>query len=90
MFASEIEQGARLNEAKVKLLTGGDKIKARFLYCDFFEFDQTWTITLFCNHKPIITGTDYAIWRRVRLVPWTVTIPDSEKAAGRGYKRATG
>jgi len=79
VFASEIEQGARLNEAKVKLLTGGDKIKARFLYCDFFEFDQTWTITLFCNHKPIITGTDYAIWRRVRLVPWTVTIPDSEK-----------
>ena len=79
VFASEIEQGARLNEAKVKLLTGGDKIKARFLYCDFFEFDQTWTITLFCNHKPIITGTDYAIWRRVRLVPWTEKISDAEK-----------
>ena len=79
VFASEIEQGARLNEAKVKLLTGGDKIKARFLFCDFFEFDQTWTITLFCNHKPVITGTDYAIWRRVRLVPWTVKIAEAEK-----------
>ena len=79
VFASEIEQGARLNEAKVKLLTGGDKIKARFLYCDFFEFDQTWTITLFCNHKPVITGTDYAIWRRVRLVPWAEKISDAEK-----------
>lgn len=79
VFASEIEQGARLNEAKVKLLTGGDRIKARFLFCDFFEFDQTWTITLFCNHKPVITGTDNAIWRRVRLVPWAVTIPDSER-----------
>ena len=79
VFASEIEQGARLNEAKVKLLTGGDKIKARFLFCDFFEFDQTWTITLFCNHKPVITGTDYAIWRRVRLVPWSVKIAEAEK-----------
>ena len=79
VFASEIEQGARLNEAKVKLLTGGDRIKARYLFCDFFEFDQTWTITLFCNHKPVITGTDYAIWRRVRLVPWTVKIAEAEK-----------
>ncbi len=49
-------------------------MKARFMNRDFIEFPSTWTITLLVNHRPIITGTDKAIWRRVRLIPWTVSI----------------
>lgn len=74
VFASEISGAARLDEAKVKQITGGDRQKARFLYKDFFEFEQTWGIVLLCNHKPIITGADDGIWRRIRLIPWRVSV----------------
>jgi P4 family phage/plasmid primase-like protien len=79
VFSVEIATGARLDEAKVKDLTGGDTKKGRFMNRDFFQFQQTWNIFLLVNPKPIITGTDNAIWRRVRLVPWTVTIPLDEQ-----------
>jgi len=46
---------------------------------DFFEFEQTWSITLVVNHKPVITGQDTGIWRRIRLVPWEATIPEKEQ-----------
>ena len=46
---------------------------------DFFQFEKTWTIFLLTNHKPIIRGTDHAIWRRVRLIPWSVKISDTDK-----------
>jgi putative DNA primase/helicase len=80
VFSVEISARARLDEAKVKDLTGGDRIKARYMRQDFFEFAQTWTIFLLVNHRPIITGTDNGIWRRVRLVPWTVTMPEDHPA----------
>ena len=79
VFSSELSNGARLDEAKVKQLTGGDRQKGRYMRCDFFEFDQSWTITLFCNHKPTITGIDSGIWRRVRLVPWMVEMPKEKQ-----------
>jgi putative DNA primase/helicase len=63
----------------MKQLTGGDKIRARFLYKNHFEFDPTHKIVLAANHKPVIKGQDYANWRRIKLVPWTVTIPEDEK-----------
>jgi len=75
VFSVEVDQAKKLAEALVKDLTGGDRKKARFMRQDFFEFDQTFSIFLVCNHKPIITGSDHAIWRRIKLVPWTVTIP---------------
>ena len=77
--AIEVEDGRRLAEGLVKQMTGGDQLKARFMRADFFQFDPTFKLFLSANHKPVITGTDYAIWRRIRLIPFTVTIPDTEK-----------
>jgi len=77
--AAEAECNRQLAEALVKQLTGGDKIAARFLHGEFFEFAPTFKLFLAVNHKPLIRGTDHAIWRRVRLIPFDVTIPDSEQ-----------
>lgn len=76
---SETEAGRHLAEVLVKQLTGGDKIAARFLYSEFFEFDARFKLFLTTNHKPIIRGTDNAIWRRIRLIPFEVTIPDEKQ-----------
>jgi putative DNA primase/helicase len=75
----ETDEGKGLAEGLVKDLTGGDRKKARFMRGDFFEFGQTFTIVLLVNHKPVITGTDEGIWRRVRLVPWAEAIPKAEE-----------
>jgi P4 family phage/plasmid primase-like protien len=75
----ETEEGKRVAEALMKQLTGGDKVRARKMRQDFFEFDPTHKIFLAANHKPAVKGTDHAVWRRIKLVPWTVTIPDREK-----------
>jgi putative DNA primase/helicase len=77
--SSEVGEGKRLNESLVKALTGGEMISARFLYADLFEFMPTFKVFLAANHKPVIRGTDDGIWRRVRLVPFTVQIPAEEQ-----------
>lgn len=77
--AIEAEAGRHMAEALVKQLTGGDTLTARFLYGEFFEFKPTHKIYLAANHKPEIRGTDHAMWRRIRLVPYLVTIPDDEQ-----------
>ncbi len=77
--ATETDGGRRLAEELVKRLTGGDKVAARFLYGEFFEFAPECKLWLATNHKPEIRGTDHATWRRVRLIPFTVTIPDAEQ-----------
>ena len=98
ILSVESGDGKRLAEKLVKELSGGDTKKARFMNCDFFEFEQTFSIVLLTNHKPAISGGDEGIWRRVRLVPWTVAIdpaqqrPQSEvladlKAEGSGILR---
>jgi len=76
--ASEGEEGKRLAESLIKSLTGGDKISARFMRAEWFEFEPTFKIWLSTNHKPIIRGTDTGIWRRIRLIPFAVTIPEEE------------
>lgn len=73
--AQEVDCGRRFSEALVKLLTGGDTVTARFLYGEFFEFRPQFKLFLAANHKPVIRGTDVAIWRRIQLIPFTVTIP---------------
>jgi P4 family phage/plasmid primase-like protien len=75
----EIEDGRRLAESLVKQLTGGDKIRARRMHEDFWEFDPTHTVFLSANHKPVVRGTDHAIWRRIKLIPFTVQIPQKEQ-----------
>ena len=77
--AIETEQGRRLAEVFVKEATGGDPIRARRMREDFWEFQPTHKVVLATNHKPIISGTDTAIWERIRLVPFTVTIPPEER-----------
>ncbi len=79
VFSSEIGAGKKLDEELVKRLTGGDLQKARFMRQNFFSFPQTFSIFLLTNHHPLISGTDAAIWRRVRLIPWTVQIPEEER-----------
>ena len=75
----EVEDGRRLAESLVKQLTGGDKVRARRMRQDFWQFDPTHTAFLCTNHKPEIRGTDNAIWRRIRLIPFTETIPPAEQ-----------
>jgi putative DNA primase/helicase len=77
--SSEVGEGKRLNESLVKTLTGNDTVTARFLHAEFFEFSPTFKLWLAANHRPVIRGTDNAIWGRVRLVPFTVAIPEEER-----------
>jgi putative DNA primase/helicase len=75
----ESGESGRLPETRVKQLTGGDPIKARHMGKDFFEFQPTHKLWLCTNHRPAIRGTDLAIWRRILLVPFEVTIPPEER-----------
>lgn len=75
VVSSEVEDGARFAEVLVKLATGGDALSARFHYAEFFEFRPQFKLWIAANHKPVIRGDDWAIWRRIRLLPFTVTIP---------------
>jgi len=77
--AIEVGEGKRFAEELIKTLTGGDTVAARFLYREFFEFKPRFKVWLAANYKPEIRGTDYAIWRRIRLIPFTVTIPPDEQ-----------
>ena len=78
--ASETAKGQCFNESRIKSLTGGDTIVARFSYGHLFEFHPTFKIWLACNRKPSI-GTGHAIWRRLYLIPFMVTIPKAEQVS---------
>ena len=71
VIAIEAENERTLAEARVKSVTGGDRITCRFLYGEFFEYDPEFKIWLAVNHKPIIRGTDHGMWRRIILLPFT-------------------
>jgi len=75
VLTTETEANAKLAEAKVKSMTGGDRVSARYMRGEFFEFTPTWKITISTNHKPRISGGDYGIWRRVILVPFKNVVP---------------
>lgn len=77
--ASESEEGQRLAESKVKEMTGQDTIAARFMRGEWFDFKPTHKLWLSTNHKPKIRGTEDAIWRRIRLIPFDVTVPKPEQ-----------
>jgi putative DNA primase/helicase len=75
----ETDQGARLAEAKLKALSGRDPIPARFMRGEWFTFMPEFKLLLATNHKPVIRGTDAAIWDRIRLIPFEVRIPEAEE-----------
>jgi len=77
--AVETEEGRRWAESKIKTLTGGDKIAARFMRQDFFEFTPQFKLLIAGNHKPGLRSVDEAIRRRFNLVPFNVTIPTEER-----------
>jgi putative DNA primase/helicase len=68
--AAEVEKGRRLAESKVKQLTGRDTVTARFLFGENFDFKPEFKLWLSTNNKPVIQGTDDAIWDRIRLIPF--------------------
>jgi putative DNA primase/helicase len=76
---TEAEQGRRLSETLIKKITGNDQMTARFLYGEFFNFVPTFKIFMATNHKPVIKGTDYGIWRRIKLIPFTTRIPEEKQ-----------
>lgn len=75
----EVGSGRRLNEELVKQFTGQDRIRARFLYEESFEFEPQFKLIIAANHKPEIRGQDYGMWRRVRLIPFKRTFKETEK-----------
>lgn len=68
--ASETNDGARLNEARIKALTGGDAISARFLHNEWFTFQPVAKFVLAVNHRPTVHDDSLGFWRRIRLVPF--------------------
>ena len=77
--ATETEEGRRWAEARIKQLTGGDMISARFMRQDFFEFSPAFKLVIAGNHKPSLRSVDEAIRRRFHLIPFGVTIPAGER-----------
>jgi len=76
---TEAEHGRRISEPLIKQITGNDKMTARFLYGEYFNFTPTFKIFMATNHKPVIKGTDHGIWRRIKLVPFTTRIEEEKQ-----------
>jgi putative DNA primase/helicase len=79
--SQETEQGRAWAEARIKALTGGDPISARFMRADFFTFNPQFKLWIAGNHKPSLRGVDEAMRRRFNLIPFTETIPAAERDA---------
>jgi putative DNA primase/helicase len=77
--AIETEEGKRWADAKIKQLTGGDEITARFMRQDYFEYTPQFKLVVAGNHKPGLRSVDEATRRRIKLVPFRVTIPEKER-----------
>lgn len=78
-IAAETSAADVLNDEQVKQLTGGDRLSCRRMQENEWQFDPTHTLVMFSNHKPQVRGRDEGVWRRLRLVPWIVTIPEDER-----------
>ena len=79
VVASETEEGKRMRIGLVKRLTGNRYLKARFMRQDYFQFERTHKTVLVTNNRPVVTETSNAIWRRLRLIPFEVTIPEDRQ-----------
>ncbi|HEY2205136.1 MAG TPA: phage/plasmid primase, P4 family [Pseudonocardia sp.] len=78
-FCSEIEEGARLDEATMKKLTGGDPVNAKLLYRNPIEFEPSHILFMLTNHLPQVKGDDPATWRRIHAVPFGVVVAEGER-----------
>lgn len=79
VVSQEAQEGARLDEGRVKALVGGDTVSVRNLYSAPITFRPQFKLILATNHLPVIAGTDDGIWRRISPVPWTHQIPESQR-----------
>ncbi|MEW2418672.1 phage/plasmid primase, P4 family [Streptomyces sp. NPDC046866] len=79
IVCSEVKPGDKFDEARVKLLTGGDRIKARRMRQDFFGFQPTHKLWLLGNHRPEVGTGGFAFWRRMRLIPFERVVSDDRK-----------
>ena len=77
--SQETDEGRRWAEAKIKALTGGDPISARFMRQDFFTYFPQFKLLVAGNHKPALQGVDEAIRRRLNLIPFTFTVPEADR-----------
>ena len=81
VVATETEEGRRWAESKLMALTGGDRIAARFMRQDFFEFTPQFKLAVSGNHRPGLRSVDEAMRRRMNLIPFSVTIPAAKRDA---------
>ncbi|MFJ9041451.1 phage/plasmid primase, P4 family [Streptomyces sp. NPDC102406] len=79
VVCSELKPNDKFDEARVRLLTGGDKIKARRMRQDYFSFTPTHHLWLLGNHRPEVSTGGFAFWRRIRLLPFERVVPDERK-----------
>jgi putative DNA primase/helicase len=84
--AVETEEGRRWAESRIKMLTGGDRIAARFMRQDFFEYDPQFKLLIAGNHRPGLRSVDEAIRRRFNMIPFAVTIPPGKRDKDLGDK----
>ena len=77
--AQETEEGRRWAESRIKAMTGGDPITARFMRQDFFTFEPTFKLLIAGNHQPGLRNVDEAIRRRFNMLPFAVKIPPAER-----------
>lgn len=76
---AETEEGRRWAESRIKALTGGDRISARFMRGDFFEFDPQFKIVVHGNHRPRLRNPDEAMRRRMHVVPFNHIVPEADR-----------
>lgn len=77
--APEVDGGKALSESVIKQVTGGEPISARFLFAEYFEYKPEFKLFMAANHKLEIKNQDHGIWRRVKMIPFKVTIPEDER-----------
>ena len=78
-MASETRPDGKFNESRVKMLTGGDTLSARFMNQDFFDFKPTHTLFLAVNHLPAVSSGGDGFWRRLRKIDFNITIPPEKR-----------
>jgi putative DNA primase/helicase len=84
--SSEAGEGQRMKEAKIKWITGMNRLTGRKIYGTQFEYNPHFKLFIDANHKPVIRGEDNAIWNRIRLIPFSVSIPRAEQDKKLGEK----